>query len=265
MWSLPRKWLVVLVSATLISFLHFAAPAVGAEEVANCVEAGWEGVEGECAWSYDEYLAASTSDSEHVWERVPLCEDPLIASCAAQVACSIGGEPGMRFYVFRDGINLGMMCVPMTVVDPGPSDEDVRKAFRSLSWPGSSLIVQPPGGRTLVNLDTFFYTSNFEPISKTVTLVGRQVEIVATPVSYRWVFGDGVVADTRGAGGPYPDGDVRHVYGQPGEMTARVATTYSGRYRIGRRAWRDIPETLTVPGEGVGLVVVEAKPQLVVR
>ena len=160
------------------------------------------------------------------------------------------------------------MCVPLDRVndrDGGPSHQQVTSAFRSLSWPGSSLIVQPPGGRTLVNLDTFFYTSNFEPISKTVTLVGRQVEIVATPVSYRWVFGDGVVADTRGAGGPYPDGDVRHVYGQPGEMTARVATTYSGRYRIGRRAWRDIPETLTVPGEGVGLVVVEAKPQLVVR
>ncbi len=260
-----RPWVHVILGAWLWGCISMVAPVAHASET-ECVAANLGMVNAECIWSYEDYVAASTSDLEHEWYAVEMCEDPMVGSCAAQIHCVVNGQPGLRFYVFRDGQNLGLMCVPNNVeVDAGLGIDEVVAAFRSLSWPGSSLIVQPPGGRTLVNLDTFFYTSNFEPISKTVTLVGRQVEIVATPVSYRWVFGDGVVADTRGAGGPYPDGDVRHVYGQPGEMTARVATTYSGRYRIGRRAWRDIPETLTVPGEGVGLVVVEAKPQLVVR
>ncbi len=65
----------------------------------------------------------------------------------------------------------------------------VQHAFERLAWPASDLVVQPPNGKTLVNFDTNFYTTNAHPTTRTVTLLGQQVTIEATPTEYTWHFG----------------------------------------------------------------------------
>ena len=129
-------------------------------------------------------------------------------------------------------------------------------------------MVQPVGGRTLINFETNFFTPTTRARVVSVRLGDREVEIEATPESYTWHWGDGSVAEsTTEPGAEHVDGEpheVFRVYTDAG-VTVRpsVDVTYRGRYRIEGGLWFPIPETLTVEGDPVALEVVSARVQLV--
>ncbi len=139
----------------------------------------------------------------------------------------------------------------------------IRSAFAALRLPPSTLVVQPPDGLTLVNFDTNFYTRDTFPITRTVTLLGQRVTLEATPSSYRWEFGDGEARTTSEPGAPYPRLDVTHSYLRTGTYRPRLATTYTGRYRVAGAGWRTIPGTVTIEGAAQPLRAIEAVPKLV--
>ena len=138
----------------------------------------------------------------------------------------------------------------------------VARAFRQLTLPASELVVEPPGGRTLVNFETNFYTEGGE-FTRVVELVGRRVELRIRPVRFGWRFGDGTERWTTSPGDAYPNLVVTHRYLSKGRVSASVATTYAARFRVGGGAWREVAGTVTVPGGPVGLRVVTARPVLV--
>ncbi len=143
--------------------------------------------------------------------------------------------------------------------------ELVQQAFQRLDWPKAELVVQPPGGETLVNLETNFYTTTTRPTTQTVTLLGTAITIEASPDSYVWHFGqDAEPRRTTSPGQPFPELDVTHVY-LDADATVRpsVDVTYAGRYRIGNSAWIDIPGTRTMAGDPIDLSVIEGQPNLV--
>ncbi len=140
----------------------------------------------------------------------------------------------------------------------------MQHAFESLAWPASPLVVQPPKGRTLVNFDTNFYTTNTQATTQTVTLIGQPVTIEATPTEYGWHFGAGTGdLTTTDPGAAYPDLRVTYRYQRVGTVRPSLDTTYAGRYRVGDGPWRAIPATVTVPGAAVNLQVLSATPHLV--
>lgn len=151
----------------------------------------------------------------------------------------------------------------------GPAPEqalsigDVRSAFARLDLPAATLVIQPPDGLTLVNFDTNFYTTSTRPITRTVTLLGQQVTLVATPAEFHWDFGDGGAVTTTEPGAPYPDLTVTHNYLQTGTYRPSLATTFTGRFRVGDGAWQQIPGTVTIDGTGQALRAIEAQPKLV--
>lgn len=171
----------------------------------------------------------------------------------------------MLVEVFVDGVSQGQQCVlpndPVAAVTPGL----VATAFQRLRWPASELTIQPPDGRTAVNLPTYFLTEDTAPVTQTVTLLGQRVTIQATPTGFTWHYGDGEVATTSSPGGRYPKsrGDVVHEYRREGDVRIRLDTTYTGRYRVGGGPWTAIPATHTVTGTPRGLEVVEVQPTLV--
>ncbi len=122
--------------------------------------------------------------------------------------------------------------------------------------------VQPPNGRTLVNFDTNFYTEQ-PAFDRTVTLLGRRVDLRIWPSQFRWVFGDGSEFPSTSAGAPYPDLLITHKYLQRGGVSPRVDTTYSARFRVDGGPWRDVDGTVTIPGAPVALRVITATPVLV--
>ena len=114
----------------------------------------------------------------------------------------------------------------------------------------SPLTIQPPGGKTAVNFTTYFFTVNVAPTTQTVRIIGQQVEIEATPSSYRYRFDGNDSVETRSAGGPYPGGDVTHEYPYKGSASPSIDTVYSGRYRVNGGAWREIPSHRHRRGRG---------------
>ncbi|WP_182376664.1 PKD domain-containing protein [Nocardioides sp. WS12] len=139
----------------------------------------------------------------------------------------------------------------------------VRTAFAELKLPAAKLVIQPPDGLTLVNFDTNFYTTSTRPISRTVTLLGQQVTLEATPAEFHWTFGDGQALATTEPGAPYPDLTVTHNYLRTGTYQPSLATVFTGRFRVGGGPWRQIPGTVTIEGAGQALRAIEAQPKLV--
>lgn len=140
-----------------------------------------------------------------------------------------------------------------------PTDGDVLRATREIGLPSLQVRIQP-GEKTLVNVATIFYAEP-EPFERSVTLLGFEVDIVAAPISYRWVHGDGTAATTSTPGKPYPGKDVTHRYRVPADdVQARVDVTYQVKYRVDGGAWQTIGQTLLASGPAAELDVKEAAP-----
>jgi hypothetical protein len=119
-----------------------------------------------------------------------------------------------------------------------------------------------PEGKTLVNFDTIFYTET-QPFTATVTLLGRQVDIVAEPVSYTWRHGDGTATTTTTPGAPYPSQEITYRYSDADTtVRPRVDVTYRARFRVNGGAWQEIDETVTIAGPEGSLRVAQARAAL---
>jgi hypothetical protein len=180
-------------------------------------------------------------------------DSDLDAACVRQ-AISGGLDP----FRFCDLPAEAGVPAPAPALTPGL----VARAFRRIELPASELQIQPPKGRTLVNFATNFYTEQ-PAFDRTVTLLGRRVDLRIWPSRFRWVFGDGGELASTSAGAPYPDLVITHDYLQKGGVSPRVDTTYSARFRVDGGAWRDVDGTVTIPGNPVPLEVITARPVLV--
>jgi len=138
----------------------------------------------------------------------------------------------------------------------------VAVALRRIQLPAASIQVQPPNGRTLVNFETNFSTDTVA-FDRTVTLLGRRVELHIVPSAFGWRFGDGAELTTDEPGAPYPDLEVTHSYLHKGRVAPRVDTTYTARFRVDGGPWRDVPGSVTIAGAPVDLEVLTATPTLV--
>jgi hypothetical protein len=138
----------------------------------------------------------------------------------------------------------------------------VAQALRFIPLPPTELRIQPPNGRTLVNLDTNFFTETRE-FDRTVTLLGQRVDLHIVPSRFGWHFGDGESLATSEPGAPYPRLDVTHRYLEKGRVAPSVDTTYTARFRVNGGPWRAVPGSVTIAGPAVDLAVLTATPTLV--
>ena len=120
-----------------------------------------------------------------------------------------------------------------------------------------------PAGRTLVNLETIVYTDDSEVSTNTVTLLGFPVMVEATPMSYRWSFGDGVSLTTTSPGKPYPATEITHKYMKRGGVSVSVTTNYAARFNVAGTGWQYIDGTVPITGPATALLIREAVPVLV--
>lgn len=210
--------------------------------------------------------AYGSNDSGHVYRLELDCGTGGQAVCAEGIACvADDGESGFRYTVYEDGNEIGSTCLSAKENQPPgePTPAQVMDAARSLSWPQATLVIQPPGGETLVNFATNFYTPSTDARTQTVPLLDMTVTIEATPSAYTWHFGDGHDATTHEPGAPYPHLTITHAYLRKGSVSPALDVTYSGRYRFGDGPWKALPDTLTVQGTPQLLTVRTATPHLV--
>ncbi|MFT4287471.1 hypothetical protein [Nocardioides sp.] len=164
------------------------------------------------------------------------------------------------WYQTNDGLHLypHTNCPEENTVTMG----DIRSAFESIPVPESVIVVQPPGGETLVNFDTNFYTVA-EPFTATVTVLEHTVDFRIRPQSFGWHFGDGVDKTTTKPGAAYPKLEVTHRYRTKGEVEARVDTVWEAEYRLDGGGWAMVDGTVTKAGAAQSLRIRSATPILV--
>lgn len=173
-----------------------------------------------------------------------------------QFTCSISTGP-------ETDCDLGQFDRAPTAADPEDelTEGDILQAVREIGLPSLEVQVQP-GEKTLVNIETIFYTEP-QPFERSIDLLGFDIDLSATPVSYRWVHDDGTASTTSKPGRPYPAMDVTHRYRKPDDdVRPRVDVTYRVRYRVDGRGWQTIGQTLQASGPAVELDVREAAPVL---
>jgi hypothetical protein len=140
--------------------------------------------------------------------------------------------------------------------------------------PHPAIGVAPPGGATLVNIQTLLWAETpAEQSLGTVTLLGHRVALRVHVDRVDWDFGDGST-DTTDTPEPRYDpadgcrtvtcpGYWGHVYRATGSTRVTATVTWSGRYRVDGGAWQDIPNTVTGPAATTDLVVRQARGILV--
>lgn len=146
--------------------------------------------------------------------------------------------------------------------EPELTEGDVRRAVSEVPMPALRVTVQP-GGRTLVNVPTILHTDP-RSVRESITLLGHDIDVEATPTGYTWHHGDGTSRTTTRPGRPYPAKDVTHTYQRTADQVSiRVDTTYTVRYRVDGGAWTPLGQPLTATGAATPLEVAEAAPVLV--
>lgn len=154
---------------------------------------------------------------------------------------------------------------------PVPSIAQIREAFQALPFAKPTVNIQPVGGRTLVNLPTYFHATwgdaGLTPgaISAPVQLLSWRVEFKIDTQSYTYDFGDGTTSEpTLDTGGLYPTGGIRHTYSQPRSAAkVKVDAVLSGQYRVNGGPWQDLGATADLIDEPVTtLEVAEASARL---
>ena len=218
--------------------------------------------------------------AEYSYRSSLLCLDEGDPSvCDNPRRCDIGTDSGILHSVLRRPLatpNAAWERFAVVCLTAGETPllevitwERVFQVMKTLEWPEAELMIQPVGGKTLVNFETNFFTNTTEPKIQVVRLLGERIEIRATPKKFTWHWGDGSGAfETDDPGAAHKDGvkhQVFHVYTEADEaLRPSVDVTYSGEYRHqGEDLWQPIHETLTVTGTPVSLEVVTARVHLV--
>jgi hypothetical protein len=201
----------------------------------------------------------------------PVCAIGGSQTCAEVATCGDGTTQFFTTFVPLDGtpVPVGTNCG-----DPAPPGDAVatalpqvtpgmvQRALERVPLPEPDLSVQPPGGRTLINFETNFFTAA-QPFTETVTLLGRRVDLDITPSQFRWAFGDGEGLTTTEPGAPYPDLELTHTYLEQGQVRPQVTTVYTADYRVDGGPWQPVPGSVDITSDPVDLTVTEVTNQLV--
>ena len=138
-----------------------------------------------------------------------------------------------------DGQNEVPDC-PFEPDEQTPSPAMVRDVIEGqLPLPEPAL---QPSERTLPGLRTYLEIG--APTSWSADLEGTAIPVtlsVSGEAEYRVDWGDGTVETYDSAGGPYPDGDVTHVYADAGEVTVTVTPIWTVTWSVGGSAPMTLP------------------------
>jgi hypothetical protein len=199
------------------------------------------------------------------WQQKDVCTIGGETTCAAIELCPDGQPKQEGWYQQADGgtSNLTRFCP--TDEPPGPTPADIYTAFKTIPLPTPDLHIQPPGGQTLVNLPTIYYTRP-TTIDTTLTVLGTTIDFHITTATYTWHYGDHTTTTTTTPGAPYPHQTNTHTYPHHGTIHPSLDTTYQADYRIhtGNTTgqWQHLTPTVTITGPPHTLTIHTATPHL---
>ena len=90
-------------------------------------------------------------------------------------------------------------------------------------------IAYQPEAEPLVNVPIYFWSDLPTQFATRVTVVGEVVDVLLRP-GFVWSFGDGTFLSTTDAGGPYPNGKIKHTYKNPGSYPIILVQSWNGNW-----------------------------------
>lgn len=167
----------------------------------------------------------------------PGCADPLVVD----MPCLDGTQALEPLFVRTENGDGSWGRWEMVSYYTCPQDEvlvaAIEHEWSTLTPTPSTATIQPAGGWVYANVPTIAMADD-GPQVRTMTVLGAQVDIRATPATFTWVWGDGEHTVTQDPGAPYPDETLTHTYAHmEGEVTVALETTWSGQYRINTGTW----------------------------
>ncbi|USQ81728.1 hypothetical protein [Ornithinimicrobium faecis] len=130
----------------------------------------------------------------------------------------------------------------------------ILEQFHQTDFALPTMSIEPPDGRTLVNLPVFYELvwpeDGFEPDEiDTTEIIGYEVRIRPVLESATYHFGDGnSIGPTSSLGGQHPDGDITHEYSGAATVEPHITVVYGGDVSVDGGAWTAIPGTATIEG-----------------
>ena len=110
------------------------------------------------------------------------------------------------------------------------------KVTKSVSLNDRLIKLLPTGGiayqpevEPLVNVPIYFWSDLPTQFATRVTVVGEVVDVLLRP-GFVWSFGDGTFLSTTDAGGPYPNGKIKHTYKNPGSYPIILVQSWNGNW-----------------------------------
>ncbi len=125
---------------------------------------------------------------------------------------------------------------PKRTYKPRPKPTLKPKAEESVSLNDRLIKLLPTGGiayqpeaEPLVNVPIYFWSDLPTQFATRVTVVGEVVDVLLRP-GFFWSFGDGTFLSTTDAGGPYPNGKIKHTYKNPGSYPITLVQSWNGNW-----------------------------------
>lgn len=203
-----------------------------------------------------------TEDAGHWMETDVSCPLSLAGTCGGSRTCP-GNQPAQQLdYVLPDGTVTQSIIACPGKGPTGPTVADIERAFKALPMRPSTIHIQPPGGETLVNFDSIFYTEPFA-LDQSLHLLGSTVDFHITVASYTWHYGDGHTQTTTDPGAAYPTQTITHRYLKKGSVSVSLDTVYQADYSIDGGPTQHLDDTVTISSPPQQLTILTATPHLV--
>ncbi|WP_144268220.1 hypothetical protein [Demequina sp. NBRC 110055] len=137
-------------------------------------------------------------------------------------------------------------------------------AWRSMDITPSGYEIQPDTGYAIASLGVVPVAEG-GPQTRTVTLLGANVQLRATPQSFTWATSDGDSWTTTSPGATYANGGEPYVF-DPGERRIQLtlATEWTGEFSLnGGATWIDAPGTATTTSTTTSIHIYSPRSRLV--
>ena len=109
------------------------------------------------------------------------------------------------------------------------TEESVSLNDRLIKLLPTGGIAYQPEAEPLVNVPIYFWSDLPTQFATRVTVVGEVVDVLLRP-GFVWSFGDGTFLSTTDAGGPYPNGKIKHTYKNPGIYPITLVQSWNGNW-----------------------------------
>lgn len=211
----------------------------------------------------------STSCAGCTWEVIPLCTPSNPHDCHEHRRYCTRVNPGSlphEIWLIRPAGSRDFVRY-LCIGDPDDllTVDDVATAV-SQKWlvlvPEQDPSVQPPGGRTLVNLPTIFDSGQPARMdSETVRVFNFDVTVAAVG-EWTWHFAPGATETFTQPGSQYPDTTVSFIYRTADSYDVTLDTEWKGQFFVGDHGPYDIAHPATQGPYHLPIEVVENRSLL---